>query len=789
MRLAALIFATVLAVSALPCLAQPGGVEMASGVGMSGLSAYRDGRWSVVRAELRNASGADAEALVLVKQPGEVGRQFGQRAWVPAGARRVVFAPVRPEGHDAEARSIDIESQLVRGEAGRETATPATPGLLVHFPEGIIIGLLDDGRSAAIRGAVDALTADLGRPSRATAISGTTLDAMDRPAAWDLLDVLVVGAVPDPGPAQLEAARRWLVDGGRVWLMLDRGGAAIGEALAGPDWGLAMLGTTQLTDVPAGGLGAEGEPRDGAVDMARAVWPGAEVLQTVGGYPAAMRRRVGAGELLVMTVAAEGWVDADGAAGPWLEGLKWLVEPGSSGAATDAGPAVTSPAVRAFGEAEVGYEVLGRWVVIAVLAGFVVALLGFGWWAARAGRPERFAWAGLGLAAVAAAALIGLGLLRQTEADETLAQTQVVRHLSGQPYAAVDTLVSLYRPPGADTDALLRGEGGLPLLEGLTAEAGVVRVVWSDRDTWAFEVLRPAVGSVQDIGLTRVAPVAEPRVVRLTPTASGVIAEPSGDASGGLSDPLLVTPRGRYAVSADADGRLLIPSGPSLPPGVFAGSGLLSDQQVRRAALLEGLLSGRDAVAEPMLLAWTGGLPERLALSDATQQRTAAVTFIPLAWQRPTPGTAVALPEALIPFDVSRKRRGGTIYDPINRTFVSNVTMKQVMWLRFQLPPALLPMDLTGARVGVDLDAPARTVRILTERNGSDVEAATVDSPLGRRTFELGPEQLPSIDEGGGVLIAVDVLDPLEPGGIPPGWTLRDVSLTVTGTIGARDEP
>ena len=780
-----------------PATGQAGAVELQSGVAMAGLSAYRDGAWSVVRGTLENPGTQDQEPLLLVKQPGEVGRQFGVRAWVPAGARRRVYPPLMPTGTDRGSRSISVESQLVRGEAGRETGSIASPSLLVHYPEGAVIAVMqgDDGRSS--QELVNALTASGPGTYRTLNLNADSLNAMDRQAAWGLLDVLVVAGGTHLSPAQEEAARRWLVGGGRVWVMLGEpndegaGAAALAEALAGPAWGLAVLGHTQLTDVPVGGLGAEGEPRDDAVAMARVVWPGAEVLHTVGGYPAALRRSVGGGEVLVTTVAPVGWMDAAGGAGPWLKDLLWAVEParrpGPGGRAT--GGAILSSAVQGFGEAEVGYEVLGRWAVVAVLSGFVLALLGVGVWAGKRGRPEWFAGAGLALAALAAAALITLGLLRQTEADETLAQTQLVVHLPDQPYARVETLASLYRPPGADSGARLRGGAGLPLLDGLGDGAGIVRLVWTDRDAWVFEVLRPAIGAVQNVGLTGVATVEQPLRLRLTPTPDGVAGEVVGVEAGGVADPLLVTPRGRFAVNTGNDGRLSIPSGPPLPAGVFTGGGLLSDLQVRRAALLESLLDGPGAVDEPRLLAWTGGLPEALKLSDATEQRTAAVTLIPLQWQRPRAGTAVSLPEALIGFDVSRKRRGATVYDPINRTFVPDITMAQTLWLRFELPGALLPMTLDGARVTLDMDAPGRSVRVLTERNEREVEAATLDSAMGRRSVEITGDRLPTPDDGGGLLIGIDVQDPLDPTGVPSPWTLRGVSLSITGTIGERNEP
>ena len=775
---------------------QADAVELQSGVAMAGLSAYRDGTWSVVRGTLENAGSQPAEPLLLVKQPGEVGRQFGVRAWVPPRSRRVVYAPLLPAGHDPGSRSIEMESQLVRGEAGRETGSTASPSLLVHYPKGAVIAVLQQEGSRAGQELINVLTETGPGVYRTVGLGGENLAGMDREAAWGVLDVLVVSGSVPMGAAQLEAARRWLVAGGRLWVMLGEAGdgagaAELAEALVGSDWGLAVLGHTQLTDVPVGGLGAEGEPRDDAVWMARVDWPGAEVLHTVGGYPAALRRAVGEGEVLVTTVAPGGWTGETGGAGPWLSGLIGAVEPARKRvqAAGAAGETVLSPAFRSFGGAEVGYEVLSRWAVLAILAGFVVLLAAAGVWAGRTGRREWFAAAGLALAAVAAAALITLGLLRQTEAGETLAQTQIVHHLPNQPYAKVQTLASVYRPPGADTAAGLRGGGGLPLLDGLGPEAGVVRVVWADRDAWAFEVLRPAVGAVQDIGLTRVARVAEPLRLRLRPTPEGVEAAVVPADAEPVSDPLLVTPRGRFALEVNSDGGFLIPLGPPMPAGAFTSGGLLSDLQVRRAALLESLLAGPDAIDRPMLLAWTGGVPDQLRLSDATDQRTAAVTLIPLAWERPPVGTRVALPEAVIGFDVSRKRRGATVYDPVNRSFVPNVTMAQTLWLRFELPEPLLPMTLDGARVTLDLDAPGRPVRVLTERGEREVEAAVLESAMGRRSIDIPAEQLPEPDEGGGLLIGIDVQDPLDPTGMPSPWTLRGVSLSVTGTIGERDEP
>ncbi len=781
------------------------GLEVELAAAMAGAGVYADGRWAVVRSVLGNPGASDEQGVLVVRQPAAAtgGLQYGSRQWVPAGARRTAYTPLRLADQPDGERSIEIEGLLITGPSGSESATPPVPSLLVAAGRTRYVGLIELGTSGSLASTVRSVAPGLGDRSRVISLASGNLAAMDRTLAWDALELVVVADTGEGlGQAQTESLRRWMLAGGRVWLMLggesSPGVEALGRKLAGPDWGLAVVGSTQISDVPEAGLGATGNARDGSHDMARVIWPGAERLREVGGYPAALRKPVGRGELLVTTLPLHAWMGLDGKPGPWVaDSLAWIY-PGTTPASVmrsgmDEEIEEARQAMGTFGRSQVGYAVAGRGGVLVVLILFVAALAGGGVWLSRKGRPEQFAWVGAAVAVIAAGVLIGMGLARQSAVPATLAEAQVIIYPEGHADALVRSTLSLYRPPVSSAAGVLTGDTGTPDVDAAGLGGGLARLVWQDRQRWAFEVLNLPPGVVHTLAVESVQPRDSAVTATLdlsADTATGTFTAATLD--GGLSDPLLITPGGRYAVRLTADasggtsggGGFRLASDDPMAAGVYSSAGgVMTSTQITRAAMTAGVVEARGWGDRPMLVGWTGGEPSGVSLGDAVevQRRREALVAIPIRVATPVPGSTVHVPPALMRFDLDRQGRSVTAYDPTTGQWVPNITMPQTIWLRFTPPAEVGRLQLDEARLRIELDAPQRQVRVLTHDGGVERELATLQSPEGVDTLTLRGDQLPAADAEGAVSIGLAIGDAADFAATPPSWTMHNVSLGVRG--------
>lgn len=790
----------------------------------AGLGHYQDGGWGLARVKLGNPATADAEGLALVRmapatrnagddtssgggadQPTR-GGQFGSRLWVPAGAERTTTVPIRLGTRPAEAKTFDLETLLIQGDAGREVATPASPSALIRAPAKLDpVVLIDPGRRAGVLDDLRTLSKQRGDRVRLLSLYRSGLYEISRPMALDSAETIVVASVHEPGVrdtglgvAQEQVLHDWVVAGGRLWLMIDSPGVeALGQRLLGDAWNLVRLGQTQVVGVPVDGLGGQGQPRDTAYDMTRVIWPNAEVVHEIDGYPGVLRLEVGRGRVMVTTLPLAAMVAEGGAKpGPWAKTVfEFIVTTakGTQEADAAASAVATRAAMRDYSRAQVGYEVPGRGGVLAVLVLFIAALGVGAWWFTKQGRPERFAWVGVGLALLAGGVLVGLGLVQQSAVPSTFAVTGVTYYPPGQPDAVVQSTMSLYRSPLAADPGRLSGRGVVPDPE--AQNAGGTRLVWTDRDAWTYEIFDTSTGVVHTLRTRGVIRPAKPLTAVLdatTPNGQGVV---KGLAEGArFRDALLVTPDGRYPARVSNAGAFTLPSETPLAQGDYVGSGtaggVLSKQQIAHATLAAAVAENSEIVTGPTLLAWTDGEepgvfldgvdPNDSATNDLVQPRESLVA-LPLRVATPPAGGTVHLPPALMRMDLLAGQRSVTAFEPVSRTWLSPISTAQTVWLEFR---PLVPFRLGAldeVRLHLDIDAPQRPVRLITKSpDGATRELAALDGPRGVVSLTLRGVQVPALSDAGVVVLGLDIADQPAALGPSPGWTLRRIDLGLT---------
>jgi hypothetical protein len=143
-------------------------------------------------------------------------------------------------------------------------------------------------------------------------------------------------------------------------------------------------------------------------------------------------------------------------------------------------------------------------------------------------------------------------------------------------------------------------------------------------------------------------------------------------------------------------------------------------------------------------------------------------------YEKSPPGSAVTVPSTFV--GVSRVTDVGP--RPPQRQ--SNLAME--MRLRFQLPPAVLPLKVERARFFANVKAPSRRVSVAGHADGRDVPLHQVESPLDPIRVEITGDRLLQLDADGGLHVTLAVGE--RRGAGAGEWALDGLGLEVVGRTG-----
>jgi len=445
------------------------------------------------------------------------------------------------------------------------------------------------------------------------------------------------------------------------------------------------------------------------VDHARVLPGDMEVTHTINGWPAAMRKPVGKGWLLVTTVGPRGWIEpmlvpqinVDGteaknekdktilttghiAHRPLRDLADWFH---SDRRSDPLPPQVFEPYV----SEQIGKEIVGRGTVLLVLTAFCVALGLAGWWLGHDGRLEHLAWIGAIAAVVVSIVLIVIGRLNQTSVPMTVAQAQFIQVAPDQQQAITTGYLSIYNPGHDDSDATLQGTaGGLILPEISSRGTHNIRMVWTDVDRWHWEGVAMPGGANCNATFERITPLDEAVRAIVTFDENGVtgsaLTAPFG--TNALANMLIATPAGvmatrAYHPSGGEHGHYrggvvhLFTATPDdvLPPGRYVSTGVVDDVQRRQQDVYRQLLGGpADQSDDPMAAAEARNSAKPGAANAGKRARGVQFPDGPtlLGWAKPLP-LGFVLPEAehqvgsslvSIPLTIARPAAGARVTIP-----------------------------------------------------------------------------------------------------------------------------
>jgi hypothetical protein len=245
----------------------------------------------------------------------------------------------------------------------------------------------------------------------------------------------------------------------------------------------------------------------------------------------------------------------------------------------------------------------------------------------------------------------------------------------------------------------------------------------------------------------------------------------------------------------------------------FLGAGLLEDEQDRRRETYRRLLSEYFRTREssgPLVFFWARSPDARFQFGDDRKLLGSSLYAVPLTLERPAPGTAVRIPAPLLPFR-KRLQPDGTPSSPLWDNRTNEWELRHTpgsLWLEFRLPAELLPVELTRARLVVQVAGPVGRFELFGLRNGGRgtlvegrgtgkpsaiaLSIATWRDPVGSRAFEIVDRDLLQTTDDGGLVLGFLAGDADRPeltetreaaGSKTNDWRIEHVALELVGTI------
>lgn len=591
--------------------------------------------------------------------------------------------------------------------------------------------------------------------------------------------------------AALTAIRLWLASGRRMWLMLDQIDAAAAERLLGESCQLTEIDRVGLTTValqwkePNDKIEAAAADYEQPVTFVRVLPGNVEVVATVDGWPAAFWLNYGAGRILVTTLGARGWLDKQPDQPPRLNSPAATF---TTQFFTPESPQRPLPeALESVVQEYVGYAIPQRRLVTGLLGGVsaLLVVLALGLW--RCGRIEQFGIYGPIVSLIVGGVLVGIGLRQRQSADPTCVQLQMAEVLPDGRSARLRGVAGIYLSDSQP--AVLEGIHGGWLTPDTTGLAVAPRLLWDDVSRWHWDNLQ------QPAGL-RAAEFESssqfPQPLRASATCGpdglrGRIDVPDGMRP---EEAVVVTANGRIGATLSADGTFSADSTAVFSTQQFVAADVLSDEQRRRARVLEALLTDPDWIGypqEPMLAFWTPPLDGGLRFSPDLTIQGAALVFAPLSLVRPDSGREIVIPAPLITFREHRGPDGSVpqgLYDYRTRNWQDR-TGHTAGWLQYQLPPEFGALRMQNLRVVIRVSGPLGRLELAGWQNNKRAVLQTWNAPVGTLTADIQDVASLPVSPDGTFLIQLIAGEPSEPDTVEKGniqreyWRIESLSLTI----------
>lgn len=796
-----------------------------------GTGLYRPEKWGLIKVSLRNPHDRAVDLLAATHFVDDPALQYGRRFWIPAKSRMSTWHPIKmPRLQNPDQKMFDLQSMVVSSAGGTETMTTNEQGSM-QFEQGLLVAanesvtaaildnteLIDHGPEwARIYDLLMTARYDRGLKFNLTILPDPLLPAGEE--LYDAVDQLVIASDRiKTDSAGISAIRRWVAGGGRLWIMADKVSPELLGVILGDEAEVAEVDRVDLTSIKLESGPSSLTSRSFEIDLERPVQfvrvtaDGMDVDFWVDGWPAAFHKAYGDGQILVTTLAGNGWLrprTSSDPATPSGRNFQTLFVPSAPLSHLSMEFFVPRSPVaipREMAEEQVrqsiGYAIPSRQMILGTLALFTTLILFIGVWLAKLGRLELMGFVIPGLSVISAAILMSTGWNNRSVVSTSTAVLQMVNAIPGTEDVRTTGLAGVFTRE-SESRPLSGSDGGwmLPQLTGL--EGTTKRLVWSDLDRWRWENFDGKPG-LRTIAFQTAGRVDQPLDAAAEFNAKGIggtLALPDGL---NPKDAILVTPNGRIGVEISPNGTFTAHADAVLGADQYLAATVLDDEQQRRSKVLATMFkphSEQTLAMLPTLLFWTKPWSAGMSLAEDPAAAGSALVSVPLSWQRPPQGTPITIPSPLLSLRevLGPDGAGPTgIYNYRTQKW-SERTGPAAGWLAFAVPPHLLPLDVKSASITFKVLGPLERLELSSVDGLARKSLKVWDSPVGTLTYDIRDPSVLKLDNRGRLLVRIDIGTRPAGGATPPlqnsppikgssepvtYWQIEDATLQMSAEV------
>ncbi len=762
-------------------------------ISTGGMGLYRPEGWGVLKVGLTNLQDREVELVTSTHFVGHDSLQYGRRLWMPPMSRTSVWHPVRMPVLEADNQKFFESQTLVYStEGGTETLATDEVGAqkfdhsfrVAHdIP---VTAFISQPEPEPADDRIWATTTDFiltARYDRNLFLNWVAFTDPQLPAEEVLLDVLDHLIVADDrlvnDQAGAAAVRRWVAGGGNLWIVGDQVSPELISVLLGDEASLTVVdrvGLTHVDVVRPNNLRQEAafsRDLDRPAEHVRVLHENVEVAYEVNGWPAAVWKKYGQGQILVTLLSGDGWVRdrfqtaSDGSSSrrsisgedPIYQTnflpCDPLVELSTRFFVPRALPLIPTAVAEEQVQQLIGYRIPGRATIVGVLLAFTALLPLLASRFSKQGSLEKLGLAVPLVAVLVSGGLLFLGMKGRADVPATTAIVQFVQAVPGTDEIWTTGQAGQFSSTGEPMK--LAGSGGgwmVPASAG--AQGGNQRIIWSDLDEWAWEGL-PEIPGLRTVAFHASGRSGQSVTASAIPDAQGLTGRITLPPNLEPTDAIIDTGVGRLGVEIAADGSFV--ANQVLGATQYLSADVLSDQQQQRQSILSQILK-RDIEkahsSQATLIVWTRPWAAGLSTVEADTVGSALVTM-PLYYGRPAAGTLVHIPSPLLPLHevigpdgespngLFNVRKG----EWIERTGATST------WFGFDLPKALLPLEIESAEVTFKVRGPVGKLVLSTFEEGRVAVRKTWDAPVGTLQHTLTTADHLALDPQGRFLMKI----------------------------------
>lgn len=571
-------------------------------------------------------------------------------------------------------------------------------------------------------------------------------DGLPSSLSWDVVDCFVVAdALFLKNAANQNMLKRWLLDGGRLWVMLDRVPSELLTPLLETDQFLSTVDETEMMNFEVQAVtSVTTSVKDRTIEspvplkLKRIVQTGGSVTHHVGEWPVAVWFPVGKGEILATTLSPRAWLrpryilpDTPNDKKTAYELKLWAFELSTRFFQSRPENHRTSSLNESdYPLRQVGNPVVSKSIVNWSLGLFVAALAAVGTYQLRYGGAYRLGWMVPAVAVLGCVPLVLASQWIRSEIPETWGRLQLVDVAADGSNALVRELSSLYLN---DSNSMSLQSSIESRIEPMSKQSvGVRRWIWNDLDQWTWRNNNWPSGlwranSMHSVPLDNL-------VVKGTLDEKGLVLKTPAGLKTPLQDPMVSFSRGSQLLCSSISENTWFAGSSQIAGGERWISGtLISDEQMRRAEIYRTLFekkSGLEARGKRILYGFTDVWEGGPTWDRDLVRRGSALVSLPIHLERPIPGRPIQVPYSLM--TVEALHQDGIRTNSFNEKsgrWKQDATTGSVARVRFHLPPELKPFQVTSISIEALANAPQRKFILSRMDQGKPSEIVSIENP------------------------------------------------------------